>query len=213
MSPSALVENRKVLLGIASTLWLGGVLYGFHRALTYSASPGPPAEAEQHWPASAPFSPHPQRHTLVLAAHPHCPCTRATLGELDRLLARCRGGLEVFVLFYSDPALGDGWERTDLWTHAAMMPGVHVRADPLGRTAALFGARVSGQVLLYSPGGELRFAGGITAARGHEGDNPGAAAVASIVAGEIPATSSTPVYGCPLSEHEEHEEGDTGTRP
>jgi len=204
------VVNRTGLLGLAGALWLGGVLYGFHRALTYSTAPGAPAEAESRWPASAPFALHPEAHTLVLAAHPHCPCTRSTLGELDRLLVRCQGGLDVFVLFYSDPALGDGWERTDLWTRAAAMPGVHVRADPLGRTAALFGARVSGQVLLYSPDGVLRFAGGITAARGHEGDNAGADAVASIAAGEITSASSTPVFGCALGEGVE---GSASSRP
>lgn len=212
MISMAFAGNRNVLLALASALWLGGVLYGFHRVLTYATEPGRPADPERLWPAAAPFGLHPERHTLVLAAHPRCPCTRATLSELERLLARCQGRLEVFVLFYSDPALGDGWERTDLWSHAAAMPGVHVRADPLGSTAARFGAHVSGQTLLYSPDGRLQFAGGITAARGHEGDNPGTAAVASIVRGAVPATSSAPAFGCALSDPE-HEDQDLGTRP
>ena len=49
------------------------------------------------------------------------------------------------------------------------MPGVRVFEDPEATTARLFGARVSGQVLLYDAGGKLLFNGGITAFRGHPG--------------------------------------------
>jgi hypothetical protein len=58
----------------------------------------------------------------------------------------------------------------------------------------------SGQAFLYDAWGHLLFSGGITAARGHIGDNMGRRSVASLVSGKPSALTSTPVFGCPLIE-------------
>jgi hypothetical protein len=42
------------------------------------------------------------------------------------------------------------------------------------------------------------FQGGITGARGHEGDNAGQAAVIELVAGGRPSVRQTRVFGCAL---------------
>jgi hypothetical protein len=78
------------------------------------------------------------------------------------------------------------------------IPGVHVVDAPGGREAASFGAETSGHVVSYTPDGSLRFRGGITVARGHEGDNRGKETVLSLIAGSRPSTEQHPVYGCPL---------------
>ena len=59
---------------------------------------------------------------------------------------------------------------------AAEIPGVEVVSDEDDAQSAAFGAAVSGQTLLYDREGRLIFSGGITAARGHAGDNAGRSA-------------------------------------
>jgi hypothetical protein len=89
------------------------------------------------------------------------------------------------------------------------------REDEDGAEAARFGAATSGQVLVYGRDGALVFSGGITAARGHFGDNEGSKAIAHFVADPRPAAevrerspadasagnlARTPVFGCPIFE-------------
>ena len=56
----------------------------------------------------------------------------------------------------------------------------------------------SGHALLFDRDGRLLFRGGITPARGHEGDNFGASAIAARLAGR-PARAEAPVFGCPIA--------------
>jgi len=179
-------------------MWSVLVTAGFTTLFAHDATPGEIAEAPGRWPAATSVRLDPSRPTLVLFAHPRCPCTRATIAELDRVMARCAGRLAASVWFYTDPALGPEWARTASWNHAANIPGVRAEVDASGEAARSFGAETSGSVVLYAPDGRLLFHGGITASRGHEGDNAGAAAILALVAGETAATRSTPVYGCAL---------------
>jgi hypothetical protein len=112
------------------------------------------------------------------------------------------------VFFFAPAGSSPGWERTDLWDQAAALPGVRPIRDEGGRYARLFGARTSGQVLVFDPGARLVFSGGITAGRGHGGDNVGRAAVLALLAGREAGTATAPVFGCPLTEPDE--EGDEG---
>jgi hypothetical protein len=73
-----------------------------------------------------------------------------------------------------------------------------VLGDLNGALARRFGAETSGYVLLYDAGGRLLFRGGITAGRGHAGDNAGMSAVVALVRGESISQAQTPVYGCSL---------------
>jgi hypothetical protein len=57
---------------------------------------------------------------------------------------------------------------------------------------------------LYGPGGDLLFSGGITAARGHSGDNCGRSTIISLLTEETAnapvraGPAQTFVFGCPL---------------
>src|SRR5205823_6234038 len=75
--------------------------------------------------------------------------------------------------FYRPQNAPSDWERTDLYRQAAAIPGVTICRDEEGAEARYFHAATSGQTLLYDEAGRLLFSGGITAARGHEGDNDG----------------------------------------
>jgi len=165
----------------------------------YAAAAGPASEPPSDWPATSAL-PHPDagHATLIFALHPRCPCSRATVGELAAIMTHAGDRLRAYALVILPAGMPEGWERTDLWDSAERIPGVKVLVDPEGREAALFGTLTSGSVALFDVNGRLIFSGGITAARGHAGDNAGRAAVIALAQGEKPQVSRTDVYGCPL---------------
>jgi hypothetical protein len=120
------------------------------------------------------------------------------VSELARLMAEVDGGLQARVLFLRPKGMEEGWERTDLWRRAAAIPGVRVAADPDGIEAARFGATVSGQVVAYDADGRLLFAGGVTGARGHEGDNAGRARLVALLRTGTADSRRSRVFGCSL---------------
>lgn len=188
---------RRVLLG--SILWLVTVSLGFAWMARYENSPGsrgatPPME----WPCPEALPRDPDGPTLVMVAHPKCPCTRASLEELNRLLARCPKRPRTYVLFYEPEASDATWSDSGLWQRAAAIPGVRVQRDPEGRLARRWGSETSGHVYLHDGQGRLVFQGGITASRGHVGDNHGSGAIIALLQGNGIARSETPVFGCQL---------------
>jgi hypothetical protein len=110
----------------------------------------------------------------------------------------CRGNISAYVLFAIPKGAAPDWYKTDLWSSAAMIPGVIAILDPDGTEAARFQAHTSGQVVLYDGKGQLRFRGGITQSRGHVGDNAGRSAIEGIVNTGKAEIDHTVVFGCPL---------------
>jgi len=193
-----LARGRRPLVLFACAVWLSVLLVGFSALARHSAEPCLPALAPERWPAAAPIARAAQQPTLVLFLHPLCPCTRATLAELEVLLQRWEGELSVETVFTVDTDADGQWMENDSFREAAHIPGVRLSIDRGGRIAQLFGARTSGQVLLYAADGRRLFAGGITLARGHLGDNQGIEALDAWMRGASGAASATPVYGCGL---------------
>jgi hypothetical protein len=106
------------------------------------------------------------------------------------------------VVFVRPPGVPEDWEKTDLWRSAARIPGVTVMGDTDGLEAARFGAQASGQTLFYNASGDLQFSGGITASRGHSGDNLGRSSLVALVTTGESTTNHTSVYGCSLQNPE-----------
>ncbi len=129
--------------------------------------------------------------------HPQCACSRATLGELAVLMRRTGGQLRAEVKFVLPEGESEEWVEGDLWRSAQDISGVTVSIDQNGEDAATFGAETSGATLVYDQAGALVFSGGITAARGHFGDNIGRLSIEKWVE-EGEGISETPVFGCPL---------------
>src|SRR5690348_16674362 len=153
---------RRVLVAVALMVWGAVVAFGAVRLWNYDSAPGAAAQAPSGWPAGVHVARAPGLPTLVLLLHPHCPCSRATIGELSELMTHCSGKLTTTVLVLHPAGMSDAWVHTDLWTSAAAIPGVTVLPDADGVEAHRFGAATSGQSLLYSADGRLLFAGGIT---------------------------------------------------
>jgi hypothetical protein len=189
--------RRAVLVG-SGIGWLLAIAVGLIVLWDYDAGPAASGHPPGQWPRESRVPAPRVRPRLVIAAHPQCPCTRATIGELELLMARSNGLVDAYVLFYRPDGVPPGWERTDLWTRAAAIPGVHVVSDAHGAESARFGALASGQAMLYSTGGALLFRGGITASRGHSGDNAGRNAIVALLHQESPVQTVTPVFGCSL---------------
>ena len=179
-------------------LWAGGIAGGMLMLARHDGLPGRAAHAPEHWPSDSQIPLDDQRPTLIMFAHPRCPCTRASLGELERLVARRPDGATCWVVYFEPPDADQDWEASDFPAAASAIPGVHVIRDVDGREARRFGATTSGQTLLYDSDGTLRFAGGMTFARGHAGDNDGRASIESLLADGASEVSQTPVFGCPI---------------
>ncbi len=194
--------RRKISAGmaIAFLLWVIAVGGGTIGMTRYANSPGSGGQPPVLWPAGSQIPLDPNRPTLVMFAHPHCPCTRASIGELEVLLAQFHGQISARVIFLKPADTITNWEKTDLWRKASSIPGVTVYTDAAGNEARRFHAETSGQTLLYDQRGALQFQGGITLSRGHAGDNPGRSALEILLREGHPDQVKTPVFGCSLFE-------------
>jgi hypothetical protein len=173
---------------------------GFSALAIYSETPGQVREAAPAWPAGSVLALDPQRDNLVMFVHPWCPCSEASLAELEEILGRHEGRLSVQIVFLRPDNVSGEAVMASLWHHAQRIPGVTVRPDLSGREAGRFHAGVSGDTFLFTKDGALAFRGGITGARGHIGENEGRSAVEDFLDHRATPVKTTPVFGCPLSD-------------
>lgn len=197
------IGKDQAILAVAGIAWLAVAVGGLGWMAHYANSPGGAGAVPENFPASGAVQRAPGMFSLVMAVHPRCPCSRASIGELEKIMTRCQGRVQAQVLCYKPEGTADDWAQTDLWRSAAAIPGVRVLADEGGREGARFGAETSGQVVLFDGAGRLLFAGGITAGRGHAGDNAGSDAVLAAVNGATAGPAATQVFGCPIQERSE----------
>ena len=191
-------RGAQVLLLVGTISWLLVISFGLWILWGYENTPGKAAQPPPQWPADSKIQPAGDHATLVMLAHPHCPCTRATIGELASIMAHSQGRLTAYVLFLKPAGFSEDWEKSDLWRSAASIPGVSAVIDDEGAEANRFHAATSGQTLLYDAGGRLLFSGGITGSRGHSGDNAGRSAIVSFVNSGAAERTESFVFGCPL---------------
>jgi hypothetical protein len=193
---------RAVWVGLG-IVWLAAVLGGFWRLGTYANVAGPAGAPPDAWPAASAIARDVKEPTVLVFAHPQCPCSSATVAELARLMAHSQGRMRAQVVMYRPASQPVTWAQGDLWRSAAAIPGVSVSLDNDGVESKRFGVAISGHTLVYDEQGRLIFSGGITASRGHEGDNDGRLAIASFLENHTMAISRTPVFGCFLRPSDE----------
>lgn len=160
-----------------------------------TATDKPPSIAR--WPADTVLPHRAGIPTVLLFAHPRCPCTRASLAEFVALLERLPRDVDASVVFIQPHDAPTEWRDGDLHQRARTLAVAIHEVD--GIEAARFGVSSSGHLVIYDGNGELRFSGGITASRGHVGDNLGlATAIAALQRTDSPGHA--PVFGCDLED-------------
>lgn len=178
--------------------WLAAIATGEWLVVSYAMEAAPEVAAAATWPQDSSLARAAGGPTLLVFLHPHCPCSRATLAELERLLARAPAHAATRVVLAWDGACEPDWDARGLRERAAALGIAEVALDPGALEARRFGATTSGEVLLYAADGTLAFQGGITPSRGHEGESVGRQALAELLHGREPRRRRAPAYGCAL---------------
>lgn len=185
-------------LAVAVVLFGCAVVIGFRLLTVYNVTPGEAGSGPAAWPAASRIK-LAQGYHLLLFAHPLCPCTRATVAELSKALLRAvphnRPPRTDLVLVTQDHSATP--QGSPLLELVANIPHASVVTDQGGVEARRFGAKTSGQVFLYKDG-QLVFEGGVTGARGHEGDNAAAETLARCLTSSSCSTQKFRVFGCAL---------------
>jgi hypothetical protein len=179
-------------------VWAFGIGAGLEWIWRYQSTGGVVGVAPASWPTVTAIHPAVRSPTLLMFVHPRCSCSRASLAELADLMEKDHGQVSAWVVFLKPELSTSDWEQTGLLAQARSIPGVRVLLDQGGAEAKRFGVHTSGHVILYGNEGQLLFSGGITASRGHVGDNNHLQQVVSILAGGTGESPFAPVYGCSM---------------
>jgi hypothetical protein len=134
-----------------------------------------------------------------MLVHPRCACTQASISELARLQRQIGGLAQIAALLVIPEDADPDFAATSAAARLREIPGALVIPDPGGREARRFGAATSGHVLLYDQSGSLRYSGGITPGRGHEGDSIGRDSLVSYIRQGRALHTEAPVFGCKLA--------------
>jgi hypothetical protein len=176
----------------------------------YGARRGEAGSPPSQWPEESLVRRRVDRSTLLMFLHPQCPCSQASIEELGFILKQCGLRVSAHALLLSPIHRSDGWGKSAIEDAIGALPDVNVWPDRGGAEARRFRVATSGHVVLYDAQGRLTFSGGITAARGHQGDNDGRAAVIDRILGKQESRSWGPVFGCPLSAPEQPADEERG---
>ena len=198
------IARRPVVIVILLAAWCVALVPGFRYLLAYERTPGTQSAAPRSWPAGIALTRSPTTPTLIVAMHPRCTCTRATLTELEAFAAEPHPAVTTTLLIYQPESTQEPNAWRDLSIYAAAQKSLNAKIvlDPGGRLAEKFGAETSGEALLYAADGTLRYQGGVTGARGMQGNNAGLTTLRAALA--QPTSSqplSKPVFGCALFAH------------
>jgi hypothetical protein len=173
---------------------------GFYLLLRFDGTPAQQHYAPSLWPESAGIAFPAGKPALLVFLHPMCPCSRATLDELNGVLSRVpKTALPEIHLLFVRSIRNPDWNGGDLWERASGIPNAIRQWDEGGRIAVRFAARTSGATLLYGVKKDLLFQGGITGSRGHEGDNLGAERLLAALETGRRAANLTQLFGCALA--------------
>ena len=188
-----------MLIALALVAWGAGVVWAFAALDRYKAVRGAQGVAPARWPEDTRIAAG-KKLSLVLFAHPYCPCTRATLSQLREILSAAGDEVRTTVVFLAPDGDARSVHASSLWSSAASIPGVQVFLDETGEETARFGGQTSGHLVAYDAGARLRFAGGLTATRGHVGESAGKSQVLALVrsGGSAAIAGAAATFGCSL---------------
>jgi len=134
--------------------------------------------------------------SLVIAVHPDCPSSRATMREAVRICDRVPGEVKVTALVFGE----DEKEilQNPMFAGLAKVKS-RILSDTTGDVARRLGLTNSAQALLFSPNGNLLYNGSITASV-ERPTNLGEETVVEILNGSTVTSIVSPPHGCSLAE-------------
>src|SRR5437867_11128633 len=112
-------------------LWLGLIVGGYAWLFRYSFAAGKTIAAPSSLPAALATAKPSGRAQLFVALHPRCPCSRATVRELAKILTRSARASDVTVLMYKPADQPDRWLEGALAEDCRRM-NCQIRPDPDG---------------------------------------------------------------------------------
>lgn len=190
--------QRVVLLTLG--LWCGMIAVGVGVLVAHSQTPGSALSPSPWQPPADLLSVSAKPWHLVVGVHPRCPCTLATVSELQRLMRQSMDQMDCTVLVFAPNGAPADWTDTSSVRQVSATPGVRVVFDQDGATIRRLGMRTSGSTVLYNAAGMPQFYGGVTPSRGHEGVNLGVESIAAVIHNQRPPVITTPVFGCPITD-------------
>lgn len=163
--------------------------------MNYSSEPGRAVASTGSWPETSTLERKNEKH-LVMFLHPGCSCSKASVAELSRLMSEAQN-LTAQIVVMKSPKLEKLFHENPLISQVKLIPRTKIIYDHDGKESSLFGAETSGLTHLYDSESRLLFAGGLTMARGHEGDSVGKKAILGFLKGEKSESQSL-VFGCDI---------------
>jgi hypothetical protein len=188
------------ILLLLGSFWLSAIA-AFAYLATYDLTPGNKGVEPSVWPAASGIVPARNKCNAVVFLHPRCFCSLATANELAKIMSREENRLKVHVIVRPTRRAEEASASSS--TSSATTPAHDAQLSIQDSNSRLIKTidSLPGHVLLFGANGNLIFAGGITASRGHEGDNLGADAMLKAMCESRRSTvSTTPVFGCSLEE-------------
>lgn len=193
--------GRNIVIGA----WVCALLACAWWQLGYERTAGP----RRNIPLEAPYTrlgANPGRPLVVMALHPRCPCSAASLANLEREALRWPADVQVRVLRVIPPGVPDPerWIEAPVFRDAARLGPDVLVTDPGAAIAGALGMQTSGHVIVFDTAGHAVFNGGITLLRGQGGESECTRMLAEAVdhaTRRIPdgaAAVSLPVFGCQL---------------
>ena len=95
---------RRILLGV----WSIAVVAGLALLTEFDTAPGAQGSPPRDWPAGGSAQLDRSRPTLLMFAHPRCPCTRASLDELERKIKTLEPSLASYFPYAAEAATDAG---------------------------------------------------------------------------------------------------------
>ena len=179
---------------------IGIIVSGSVKILDYSNRPGESGDVPERIlklneleNALSPSAP-----TLLLFLHPHCPCTKATIKNLDSVLNTSPDTVNFYAVAFCPLDETEQWVQSPIMNTLIEDLDAKVIIDHGSEISSAFGIKCSGHILLYSDRGELQFDGGITSSRGHEGYCLPQNDLQKILSNDAEQPVHWPVFGCPL---------------
>lgn len=137
--------------------------------------------------------------SLVMAVHPNCLYSAASLAELRKIYARMPEEMMVTLLEFTPEGEAQTWNSAAAGELAALAKlQARILTDRNGEIARRLGITKSGELKLFSPNGKLLYDGGIAGGLGTVGAGLGEETVEDIINGSNFQTISVPSFGCSL---------------